>query len=158
MQLGPISGDELKGKAGSGEILGTDLVWKEGMPDWKPLGEVGELQVRGAFVPQQMGSVPMPQPTAYPADYARQIPSHLVPSIIATVIGGLMCTLVAMPMGIVAIVFASKVESLQARGDIAGAGSASKTAKTWMICSFVCSAGLVAVFVVAMLFGLFSGM
>ena len=39
-QLGPVTEQELKAKGGSGEVLATDLVWKEGMPDWLPFGQL----------------------------------------------------------------------------------------------------------------------
>jgi succinate dehydrogenase hydrophobic anchor subunit len=151
-QLGPISSEELKGKAGSGEIFATDLVWKEGMADWRPFGQVSELQVGGivAQVPYRgsMGSVPIPQPAAYPSGYNPQIPNYLWQSIVATVLGALTCWMVAMPLGIVAIVYAAKVEGLLRGGDIVGATSASKSAKNWMIGSFSCLA-LCILFVIA---------
>ena len=140
MQLGPLSTEELSGKARGGEVSPSDLVWKEGMPDWKPLAQVPEFQSTGGFSnppPVGMGSVPIPQPTPYPASQvAGTIPNYLWQSIVATVVGALTCWLIAMPLGIVAIVYAAKVEGLQARGDLAGATTASKSAKVWMIASF----------------------
>lgn len=53
-----------------------------------------------------------------------QIPNYLWQSIVATV-------LCCMPFGVVGIVFAAKVDGLVARGDLAGAQAASKSAKTW---------------------------
>jgi len=35
-QVGPISSSELKAKARAGELLPSDLIWREGMTDWKP--------------------------------------------------------------------------------------------------------------------------
>lgn len=150
-QLGPVSVEELKAKGSSGEVLPTDLVWKEGMADWKAFAQIPEFQ-GGGIVPQvpqygQMGSVPLPQPSAYPAGYSQQVPSYLWQSIVATVLGALTCWLVAMPLGIVAIVFAAKVDGLQRSGDIPGAVSASKSAKGWMIGSFACFA-LFVVFII----------
>ena len=34
-QLGPVSSKQLSQLAASGELQPTDLVWKEGAPDWK---------------------------------------------------------------------------------------------------------------------------
>ena len=48
--------DELLQKVKVGDVLPTDLVWKEGMGDWKPLSQVAELA----------GSAPAP-PTRAPA-------------------------------------------------------------------------------------------
>ena len=140
VQLGPVTEEELKSKASAGEILPTDLVWKEGMADWKAFGQIAEFQA-GGLIPQppaygQAGSVPMPQPSAYPSAYSQTIPNYLWQSVVATVLGALTCWMLALPLGIVAIVFASKVDGLQRSGDIAGANAASKSAKAWMIASF----------------------
>ncbi len=40
---GPVSGEELSRLARSGQLRATDLVWREGMPDWIPLGQAKEL-------------------------------------------------------------------------------------------------------------------
>lgn len=127
MQIGPVTAEELAAKAKSGEVLASDLVWQEGMSDWKPLGQVEDFQGIITQPPaiQRMGSVPIPQPMAYPAGYNPQIPNYLWQSIVATI-------LCCMPFGVVAIVHAAKVDSLVAMGDIAGANVASKAAKTWV--------------------------
>ncbi len=44
-QLGPVPLDELRAKLASGEVLGTDLVWREGMLDWRPASTMFELAV-----------------------------------------------------------------------------------------------------------------
>ncbi len=126
-QLGPVSQEELSGKARSGEVLGTDLIWKEGMSDWQPLSQVAEFQGSGAAMPPAMGSVPLPQPRAYPAGYMQpRIPNYLWQAIVVTV-------LCCLPFGVISIVFAAKVDSLVAQGDIAGATAASNSAKNWAI-------------------------
>lgn len=38
-QFGPVSTDELKALAESGELLPTDLIWKEGVAEWTPAGK-----------------------------------------------------------------------------------------------------------------------
>ena len=58
------------------------------------------------------------------------IPNHLAWAIIATVLATCLCCPLGL-VGIVAIVFSSKVNSLLAQGDIAGAQRASASAKTW---------------------------
>ena len=35
---GPITSEQLKGLAKSGDLKSTDLVWTEGMPEWKQAG------------------------------------------------------------------------------------------------------------------------
>ncbi|MCL7715365.1 CD225/dispanin family protein [Stenotrophomonas mori] len=61
---------------------------------------------------------------------ASPVPNHLAWSIIATVLATCLCCPLGL-VGIVAIVFSSKVNSLLAQGDLEGAQRASNTAKTW---------------------------
>jgi len=120
-QLGPVEENELLAKLASREISASDLVWREGMTDWRPVAKVEEL----ASVLPPPSSVP---PTLHPAPVAggAMIPNYLWQSIVVTIF----C---CWPFGIPAIVYAAKVEGLKARGDIAGAMAASASAKTWCI-------------------------
>lgn len=43
VEQGPLSSSELRALARSGELLETDLLWKEGMEKWRPAGEAGRL-------------------------------------------------------------------------------------------------------------------
>ena len=61
---------------------------------------------------------------------AGSIPNHLAWSIIATVLATCLCCPLGL-VGIVAIVFSSKVNTLLNQGDIDGARRASNNAKTW---------------------------
>ena len=70
----------------------------------------------------------VPPPTSTPAPGS--IPNYLAWSIIATVLATCLCCPLGL-IGIVAIVFASKVNTLLNQGDIAGAQRASANAKTW---------------------------
>jgi hypothetical protein len=134
MQLGPLSTEELSAKARGGEVSPSDLVWKEGMPDWKPLAQVPEFQSTGGLSnppPLGMGSVPMQQPPMYPAGYIPgSVPNYLWQSIVVTV-------LCCLPFGVVSIIHAAKVDSLLAQGDIVGANAASQSAKKWAIAGAV---------------------
>ena len=47
-QLGPVSAKELKKLADAGQLQAGDLVWKEGMPDWKPAADVKGLVASAA--------------------------------------------------------------------------------------------------------------
>ncbi len=132
---GPVSGATLKSMIVSGEIASTDLVWREGMADWRPAAEINDFESAGVVestgivappggsqIPQ--GGVPQPgQVPGAPVAHA-PIPNYLVPAIVS-----IFC---CQPFGIVAIIFAAKVDGLVARGDIVGAMDASKKAKTWM--------------------------
>lgn len=58
------------------------------------------------------------------------VPNHLAWAIIATVLASCLCCPLGL-VGIVAIVFSSKVNNLLAQGDLDGARRASATAKIW---------------------------
>ncbi|MFT4196403.1 MAG: CD225/dispanin family protein [Pseudoxanthomonas sp.] len=82
-----------------------------------------------------MSTIPPPPPAdpgylppAAPPPAA--IPNHLAWAIIATVLGTCFCCPLGL-LGIVAIVYASKVNKLLVAGDFAGAQRASASAKTW---------------------------
>jgi len=137
-QLGPIEQEELRAKIASGEVQPSDLVWREGLADWQPYSRIPELQSAGA-VPAPVGGPPAgpagpvastpyaPPVSQAPSPYPHAvgpIPNYLWQSIVVT----LLCCL---PFGVVAIVFAAKVDSLRNAGDIQGALAASKNAKTW---------------------------
>ena len=71
--------------------------------------------------------------------------NYLVPAILVT----LFCCL---PAGIVAIIFATQVNSKYAAGDIQGAMNASKNAKTWTMVG--AGVGLVVIVIYIILIGL----
>ncbi|MBO9715738.1 MAG: CD225/dispanin family protein [Pseudoxanthomonas sp.] len=75
-----------------------------------------------------MSYVPPPTPTAPPT--YEPVPNHLAWAIISTVLATCLCCPVGL-LGIVAIVYSSKVNGLLAQGDIDGARRASANAKTW---------------------------
>ena len=135
-QIGPIDQNELLTKISSGEMLQSDLVWREGMADWLPVSKVNELimttQSRPAIPSVANVGNGMRTPYAPPATQMQvpapqggaEIPNYLWQSIVVTI-------LCCWPFGIPAIVFAAKVEGLKSRGDIAGAMAASASAKMW---------------------------
>jgi hypothetical protein len=139
VQLGPVSDSEIRGKLAAGEILASDLVWREGMRDWLPAAKVAELATispagtAAAGPPPVFGQSPV-SPYSPPSTISPQmgngadIPNYLWQSIVVTIF----C---CWPFGIPAIVYAAKVDGLKARGDIAGAMAASASAKTWCIVS-----------------------
>ena len=133
------------------------------MADWKPLAQVPEFMAQvfqsvpdistpvlsDSSLPagQAGGSIPLPQPPAFHGTYlAPNIPTYIWQSVLALVISaGMMmviCAPIGMPFAIVALVYASKVEGLRLHGRLVEAASASRSAKLWMIISYVLS-GLV---------------
>lgn len=183
LKQGPVPESELLQKIRRGEIDGGNLVWKEGMADWLPLSRVPELSgqapsdaSRAAAAPEAFpakpeipfpvhqpgGTVPLPQPAAYHGNFvAPVIQTYIWQSVVALVLSAVMmifiCIPIGMPFGIVALVFASKVEGLRLQGRLAEAESASKSAKIWMIISYSLSGlvlfGLFVVFVIALIAG-----
>ncbi|RRN80997.1 MULTISPECIES: CD225/dispanin family protein [Pseudoxanthomonas] len=76
-----------------------------------------------------MSYVPPPSPQSA-APVQEPVPNHLAWAIISTILATCLCCPLGL-VGIVAIVFASKVNSLLDRGDLEGARRASANAKTW---------------------------
>lgn len=113
-QKGPVPAESLKGLG----VTKETLVWCEGMENWTKAGDVKELNVLFAPVPPTPDSR---QPQACPDNY-------LVWSILATI-------LCCWPLGIPAIINATKVEKLWAQGDQAGAKAKSEEAKKWCLIS-----------------------
>lgn len=135
-QLGPFTLQELLEK----NITEDTLVWYAPMPEWIPARELPELA--HLFEGDQPPRFKEPHNTH---DDQPQRPSggggghqrprgnppktYLLESILAT----LFCCL---PLGIVGIVYASKVEGRFRRGDQEGAEEASRQAKQWVTISF----------------------
>lgn len=169
--LGEFSLEEVNAGLASGKFLPTDLGWYEGMENWKPLSSVP-----GVFIPARRGAAP-PLPPSVPAGApirpaprqqpmrqqpaqamggrhggGRQveIPNYLPHAIVATI-------LCCLPLGVVAIVFASKADGLQSSGDIEGARAAAAKAKNWVIAAVVCSAICLAIYTLPVLFALLFG-
>jgi len=71
-QLGPVSPKELKELATSGQLAPTDLVWREGMPEWKPASSVKGLLATTS----QSAPPPLPLPVQA-VRYNTQQPTEL---------------------------------------------------------------------------------
>lgn len=132
-QQGPVTEEEIQRLVRSREITESDLVWHDGMENWTPAGRVPSL---AAMIPGEIPAARPAEASPYtpPAVDSRPSPvspsgppinSYLWQSIVAT----LLC---CMPAGIVAIVYAAKVEGLQKAGDLAGAERSARLAKTWV--------------------------
>jgi len=57
-QIGPVADAELRAKLASGEVIGTDLVWREDMADWRAVAGVEELRDALARYPLAAPMVP----------------------------------------------------------------------------------------------------
>jgi len=122
-QLGPVEQHELLAKIAAGEVTTSDLVWREGLPDWVLCGQVQELRAPGGYGPLPPGVDPL-SPYAPPTavgptvPYGPPVPSNgkatasMVLGIISTVFALCGCygTIIAIPCGILAIVFGNQVK------------------------------------------------
>ena len=117
-QKGPASPEELI-KNG---ITKSTLVWKNGMAQWLPAGdipEINQLFENATTTPPPYPPVPPRTTTSAPT----QKPENwLIWAILSTV-------LCCLPLGIVSIIYATKVDNLWNAGQYEEAEKASKTAK-----------------------------
>ena len=120
---GPFTMDQVNESIEKGEFSLDDLGWYEGLNEWKPLRTIEGI-IGDTVIPSSVSS--SSNNNGSPSE---QVPSHLVWGILAT----LCCCL---PLGIVSIVYASKVEGLLAAGDIEKAKENSKKAAMWAWVSF----------------------
>ena len=133
-------------------VSADTLVWCKGMADWQRAGAVDEL--KAYFDNDANGATPPPTPgaagtagTASGAPYDNAYhsmgsgtsnqsmpcpPSNLVWAIVSTI-------LCCLPTGIVAIVYACKVDNLYLMGDYQGAVEASNKARNWAIGGLIAS-------------------
>lgn len=163
-QLGPISEEDFSKKCASGEILATDLVWKEGMPDWLPLSQVtGQSLAQKVNTPidltkppeSNVGNVMMVQPPPVDVRFIPQrIPNYQWQSIVALVLGCIQTMTICIPLGlvfsIIAMVYSNKVEPYFMQQNYLAAQDASKNAKIFMILSFSMSGMIILGFITLM--------
>ena len=64
-KIGPVSPAELKSLADSGQLTANDLVWKEGMTEWKSAGKI-----KGLFTYNKAISPPAMIPPLPISDFA----------------------------------------------------------------------------------------
>lgn len=128
-QKGPIDPSEFM-RLG---ITKNTLLWKNGMAGWQAAGMIPELSLYFHTTtpppPPPAATIITPGPASPPSE-AQKPDSLLIWSILSTV---LCCP----PLGIVAIVYSTKVDSLWDKGAYQEANQAAKTAKLWCILTFV---------------------
>lgn len=73
-QKGPVSGQMLKNLADAGDLLPTDLVWKEGLAEWQSASKV-----KGLFPDKPAKKLPPPLPTTQPPRQSPTIASPPAP-------------------------------------------------------------------------------
>ena len=140
-QYGPFTVNQINESIAKGEFSLEDLGWYEGLDEWKPLRNIEGI-IDAAVIASNVSSSSNNINAS-----SEQVPSNLVWGILST----LCCCL---PLGIVSIVYASKVEGYVFAGDIETAKENSKKAAMWAWISFgVSIAGGIIWFII----GAFSG-
>lgn len=111
-QAHPTTISNIEGMIRSGTITSSDMVFRDGWPQWKAVSETTEF-----------GSVIGP-----PTDNSKPS-NYFVPAILS-----LLCC--CLPFGIVSVVYASQVDSKWNSGDHDGARQAAGSAKMWFWIAF----------------------
>ncbi len=130
-QVGPFTKEQLRAY----NINAQTPVWYDGLPDWTPAVQIPDLIDILTPTPPPFASAPQPTPqytapAQDPQQYLAPPASHLAWAIVCTI-------LCCVPFGIVAIVYASKVNSLWSQGLYDQAYDASRKARNWAIWSAV---------------------
>lgn len=100
------------------------------------------------FTPAATTPVQAPPSQAFVEDY-------MVWAILVSVMSFCCCSCLSLPLGIVAIVYATQVKGCLQRGDYAGAMAASKNARMWVIITAVAFAVLMVLNVIFYSLGMF---
>ena len=129
-----MSGATLKNLIMSGEVASTDLVWREGMSDWRPAAEISDFESDGVAQPAGIvappggsqipqGGVQIPQ-GGYHAPVASPGNSGLAIASMVTGIVGLLC--LGALLGIPAVIMGhiARGQIAQSGGTIGGGGMA----------------------------------
>jgi hypothetical protein len=143
-QSGPYPLDELKNMAATGRLAPNDLVWTDGMSEWKP-ASAALPEVFAAAAPAATPAPPPPAAGAIHPSYAPAPPPGAVDPMYPAgtpvdsylwlaVLANLLC---CPPLGIPAVIYAAQVQPRQQHGDIAGAMAASKKALSWAIAALI---------------------
>jgi hypothetical protein len=141
-RFGPFTLDQLKEKG----ITGSTLVWKEGLTDWVPAGQMMELNSLFG------GETHLPPVAAYQSPLPMAPPKNwLIESILVTIF----CCL---PLGIVGIIFATKVDTFWKTGQYDAAVKASQDAGRWVKLGAIIGAVVIVLYFILVFFGVMAGL
>ncbi len=150
-QKGPLTLDELKVE----HIRRENLVWTQGMPDWKPAYELEDLKPLFEVSANEAHSLhkttPPPYQQTVPSDLPMMPKTWMVESILVTILPFVLCGNVLSLIGIAAIVNASKVESLFNSGLFDQSKQASDNAARWTKITFWIAIGAIVLAIVAVI-------
>ena len=142
-RYGPFTIEQLQERS----ITPETLVWKEGMADWMPARQVTELDSLLLSTPPLSPTPPIH--TAVPS-MGTPPKNWLVESILVTI-------LCCLPLGIVGIINATKVESLWNTGQRDAALKASQEAGKWVKIAFFTGIVVIGLYILLMVFGVIAG-
>ena len=153
-QKGTFSLEELRNEP----IRKETLVWTQGMAEWIRAYNVPELQPLFQMGVSNETQVVQPQPQyqqAYQTGSAQNVTpmpkTWMVESILVTILPFLLCGNVFSLLGIIAIVSASKVESLYHQGLFAQANEASQNAGRWTKITLWIAIGLIVLSIIGVI-------
>lgn len=138
-QKGPVDGSQLAAYG----VNANTMVWTEGMAQWAPASSVAELAsviapAAASVPPPTSAPQPQPQSVVYvqtnPAGTSQPAMPKPNNNMLMAVLTTIFCCL---PLGVVGIVFASKVDGLYYAGDYAGATDAANSARRWSLIGIV---------------------
>jgi hypothetical protein len=142
-RFGPFSLEELKDKS----IAPATLVWKEGLPDWvsaRDLTDLESLFSQGSNFPPMVPTYSSPVIETQPKNW-------LIESILVTI-------LCCLPLGIVGIIHATKVDTLWSTGQREAAYKASQEAGKWVKIGAISGFIVIVLYIILMIFGVFASM
>ncbi len=143
-RYGPFTLDQMTGR----NIGLETLVWKEGMPDWVAAKNVSDLESLFQAADTSMPPVSIPFSQQYPAEAPPK--NWLIESILITIF----CCL---PLGIVGIINATKVETLWNSGQRDAALKASQEAAKWVKIGFIIGIVVIGLYLIMVFFGIMAG-
>ncbi|HUR32111.1 MAG TPA: CD225/dispanin family protein [Saprospiraceae bacterium] len=144
-RYGPFTIEQLQER----NITGETLVWKEGMADWLPAKDVLELE---SLLSSGGPSITPGIPSFASNTTTPNLPpkNWLVESILVTI-------LCCLPLGIIGIINATKVESLWNAGQRDAALKASQEAGKWVKIAFFTGIVVLGLYFLLMVFGVIAG-
>ena len=125
-QKGPFTLEQLK----TMPLTRDTKIWYQGLDDWKMISEVPELDELSYFLPPPVGNS-----NWMPNNESNNMDGNTLPKTWLTE-GILVALFCCLPLGIAAILQASKVEAKFNSGDFEGANQASEQAKKYMQMGF----------------------
>lgn len=145
-RYGPFSMEQLKER----NITLDTLVWKEGMADWLPAKQLEELQ--SLLTPTAPESLLVPPPFTTASPFAINTPLEMPPKnwLVESILVTIFCCL---PLGIVGIINATKVESLWVAGQREAAFKASQEAGKWVKIAFFSGIVIIGLYLLVTLVG-----